>query len=181
MKKLALGLVLAVLLLAIPATAFAQVENWDGNVHKGDFMAFAGVGFGGYGFSIVPGAEWVFADWKVGDVVPLAFGVSAKGAINFYSSWWTSFGVGAFLTGHLGLGGLDIPEFLQKFDFYANLGLGLSWFIYSGGWEPYGNFRIGFASSEGVAYYFTDKFAAYAEHNYWAYPNNGVIGMLFKF
>jgi hypothetical protein len=46
MKKLALGLVLAVLLLAIPATTFAQTENWEGQVHKGDFSAFVGVGLG---------------------------------------------------------------------------------------------------------------------------------------
>ena len=43
MKKLALGLVLAVLLLAIPATTFAQTENWEGQVHKGDFSAFVEV------------------------------------------------------------------------------------------------------------------------------------------
>ena len=112
MKRLALVLALAVLLLAIPGAAFAQ-KSWDGLVHKGDFAAYVGIGFG-WGFTIVPGVEWAFADVKVGDTVPLAFGLAGKGMINFYPGFWTSYGVGALVTAHLGLKGPGHPRVLPE-------------------------------------------------------------------
>jgi len=63
MKKLVLVLAV-ILVLALPSTVFAQ-KNWDGLVHRGDFAAFVGVGFG-WGFTIAPGVEWCFADVKSG-------------------------------------------------------------------------------------------------------------------
>ena len=119
MKKLVLVFVVGILLLGIPATLFAQDVDWEGNFEKGDFSVFAGIGFGGYGFSIVPGVEYTFAEWKAGDVVPLSFGITGKGSINIYSDYWTAYGGGALVTVHLGFRGLDIPEFLQRFDAVA--------------------------------------------------------------
>ena len=180
MKKLALLLAVAVLVLAIPSAAFAQ-KNWDGLVHKGDFAAFVGVGYG-WGLSVVPGVEWAFADVKVGDTVPLAFGVVGKGVINFYSDFFTSYGVGALASAHLGLKGLDIPKFLQNLDFYISLGLAFSAFSYATGSAlDYGNTRFGFATSNGVAYYFNDKWAIYLEGNYWSYSGNAVLGVRYTF
>ena len=180
MKKLAIVVALAVVLLAIPASVFAQKVDWDGQVHKGDFAAFVGAGFG-WGFTIAPGVEWAFAEWKVGDVVPLAFGLSAKGMINFYPGFWTSYGVGALVTVHLGFKGLDIPDFLQKFDVYASAGIGFSFFSYDVGIDTYGSSNIGFATADGVAYYFNDKFAVYAEGTYWGYSGGGTIGVRYTF
>ena len=181
MKKLALGLVLGVLLLAIPATAFAQTANWDGNVHKGDFSAFVGVGIG-YGFTIIPGVEWIWGDWKLGDVFPLALGVAAKGAVNFYGDFWSSYGAAGFITAHVGLNGLEIPEFLQKLDFYVGFGLGVYYYawgsVYSGLLAD--EFTIGFAQTSGTAFYISDNFAVYGEYNYWGY-SRGVLGVLFRF
>src|SRR4030042_5420856 len=103
MKRLALVLALAVLLLAIPGAAVAQ-KSWDGLVHQGDFAAFVGFGCG-WGFTIAPGVEWAFLDVKVGDTVPLAFGLTGKGLLNFYPGFWTAYGIGALATTHLGLKG----------------------------------------------------------------------------
>src|SRR4030042_6885127 len=100
MKRLALGLAPAVLLLAIPGAAFAQ-KSWDGLVHKGDFAAYVGIGYG-WGFTIVPGVEWAFADVKVGDTVPPAFGLAGKGMLNFYTDYFTSYGIGALVRARLG-------------------------------------------------------------------------------
>jgi len=61
MKKLAVVLAVVVLALAIPSAAFA----WDGQVHKGDLAVFVGAGLG-YGFTVVPGVEYAFADFKLG-------------------------------------------------------------------------------------------------------------------
>jgi len=182
MKKLVLGLVVAALLLMIPAAAFSQNVDWEGNYEKGDFSVFAGIGIG-YGFSIVPGVELAFAEWKVGDVLPLTFGAALKGSINIYSSYWTAFGVGGLATVHLGFKGLDIPEFLQKFDVYASLGVGVSFFNYTGvyaGWDQR-DVYFGIATADGVAYFISDKFAVYAEGNYWAYGGGATIGALYKF
>ncbi len=172
-------IVLAALL--IPATAFSQTVDWDGQVHKGDFSAFVGVGFG-TGFTVVPGVEYAIVDFKAGDEVPLAVGVAAKGAINFYSSYWSSFGVGALGTLHLGFKGLDLPEFLQKFDVYISVGLGFSWFNYVGTpptWWEKEDFKVLFITANGVAYYINDKLAVYAEGNYWV-RGGAALGVLFK-
>jgi hypothetical protein len=180
MKKLAVLFAVTILILAIPAAAFAQ-KNWDGLVHKGDFAAYVGVGLG-YGFSVVPGVEWAFADVKFGDKVPVAFGVAGKGIINFNPGSWTSYGLGALATGHLGLKGLDIPEFFQHLDFYIGLGLGLSWFTWDSAFTPaFDNPHFGFATADGVAYYFNDKWAVYLEFNYMGYVAGAVIGGRYTF
>jgi hypothetical protein len=180
MKKLALGLVLAVVLLAIPATVFAQTENWQGQFHKGDFSAFVGVGLG-YGITVVPGVEWIWGDWKLGDVFPLAIGAAARGAVNFYSDYWSSYGAAGFVTAHVGLKGLDIPEFLQKFDFYAGVGLGFYYYSWASGYTTTNDdFRFGLANTEGTAFHINDKLAVYGEYNYWGY-SRGVLGVLYRF
>jgi len=181
MKKWVLALVVGTLLLMIPAAVFSQDINWEGNYEKGDFTVFAGVGLG-YGFSIVPGLELSLAEWKAGDVVPLTFGVVVKGSINIYSSYWTAYGVGGLATVHLGFRGLDIPEFLQNFDVYASLGLGVSFFKYTSVPSGFGeNSYFGIATAEGVAYFINDKIAVYAEGNYWAYGGGATVGALVKF
>jgi hypothetical protein len=179
MKKLLLGLILAVLLLAIPATVFAQTENWEGQVHKGDFSAFVGVGLG-WGITIIPGVEWIWGDWKLGDVLPLAAGVAVKGAVNFYTDYWSSYGAAGFVTAHVGLKGLDIPDFLQKFDFYAGVGLGMYFYSWASGYSEADDFRIGLANTEGTAWYINDKLAVYGEYNWWGY-SRGVLGVLYRF
>ena len=181
MKKLAVLLALAVLLLAIPGAAFAQKSSWDGWVHQGDLAAYLGIGFG-YGFSLVPGVEWTFVDVKFGDKVPMAFGVTGKGILNFYPGSWTSYGFGALATAHLGLKGLDIPEFLQHLDFYISLGLGLSWFSWDAGYTPaYDNPHFGFATADGVIYNFNDKWAVFLEGSYMGYAAAAAIGGRYTF
>jgi hypothetical protein len=180
MKKLALLTALVVLVLAIPGAAFAQ-KNWDGLVHKGDFAAFVGVGLG-WGFTVAPGVEWAFLEWKAGDTVPLTFGVAGKGAINFRSDYWTSYGIGALATAHLGLKGLDIPDFLQHLDIYLGAGVGIRFFSYdAGSTVDYGDSVLGFATSDGVAYYITDKWAGYLEFNWWSHSGGATIGVRYTF
>jgi hypothetical protein len=181
MKRLALLLAVLVLILAIPGAAFAQKASWDGLVHKGDFAAYLGIGIG-YGFSVVPGVEWAFADVKAG-TVPLAFGLSGKGILNFYPGFWSSYGLGALATVHLGLKGLDIPDFLQNLDFYLSAGLGMSYFSWASGYSPLfsNDLHFGFATADGVAYYINDKWAVYLEGTYMGYVAGAVIGARYTF
>jgi len=177
MKKFALLLAVLVLVLAIPGAAFA----WDGQVHKGDLAAFLGLGVG-WGFSLDPGVEWAFLEWKAGDKVPFTFGLAGKGAINFRPNYWTSFGIGALATAHLGLKGLDIPDFLQHLDIYIGAGVGLRFFSYdSASHVDYGDSVLGFATSNGVAYYINDKWAGYLEFNWWSHSGGATLGARYTF
>ncbi|UCF97748.1 MAG: hypothetical protein JSV89_21670 [Spirochaetaceae bacterium] len=184
MKKIVLALVVVTGLAFVPATIFAQDVNWDGQYHKGDFSLEVGVGFGyhgvGYGLAVLPGAEWTMADWKIGDVVPLAFGVTAKGFVEFVPGEGLGFGGGGFATFHMGFKGLDIPEFFQKLDWYAGLGAGILV-------VPWDSPTIGFSlpSYSGLAYYFKDNMAVYLEGIYWYAPGvygygGGVVGIRMK-
>jgi hypothetical protein len=180
MKKLVLGLVLAVALLAVPSAVFAQTTNWDGQFHKGDLDAFAGVGFG-WGITIVPGVEYIWGDWKLGDVLPLAAGAAVRGAVNFYSDYWSSYGAAGFVTGRVGFMGLDIPEFLQKFEVYAGVGVGFYYYKWASGYSTTADdFHVTIANTEGTAFHINDKFAVYGEYNYWGY-SRGVLGVMLKF
>jgi opacity protein-like surface antigen len=179
MKKAVLVLAV-ILVLVLPSAAFAQ-KNWVGLVHKGDFAAYAGVGVG-YGFSVVPGVEWAFADVKFGNTVPVAFGLTGKGILNFYPGFWSSYGLGALATAHLGLKGLDLPDFLQRLDFYISAGLGVSYFSWNSGYTAlFNDWHFGFATADGVAYYFNDKWAIYAEGTYMGYVAGAVIGGRYTF
>jgi len=179
MKKLVLGLVLAVVLLAVPSTVFAQTVDWDGQFHKGDFAAFAGLGIG-YGITIVPGVEWIWGDWKLGDALPLAAGAAVRGAVNFYSDFWSSYGAAGLVTARLGFKGLDIPEFLQNFELYAGVGLGFYYYNWASGYLGGDEFSVTFASNSGTAYHINEKLAVYGEYNYWGY-SRGVLGVMLKF
>ncbi len=184
MKKVLLGLVVACALLAVPMAASAQATSWDSHFKSGDLSLSVGVGLG-YGLSVAiyPGVEFTFAEWRIGDTVPLAFGGAVKGMVNFYPGFWTAFGGGGFGTVHLGLKGLDLPDFLQRFDFYWGIGVALSYFSWTG---TYGglfggsNVNFGFATMGGTNYFITDGIAIYLEGNYWAYYGGGALGVLFK-
>ena len=128
-----------------------------------------GVGFG-WGFTVVPGVEWAFADVKIGDTVPLAFGLAGKGMINFYPGFWTSYGHRR--AGHgpprpEGAGHPRVPAApgllhrRRRRPVLVQLGFGL--------YSTYGDLHVGFATADGVAYYFNDKWAVYLEGTYWGY------------
>jgi hypothetical protein len=181
MKKLALSLAVAALVLAIPGAAYAQKSGWDGLVHQGDFAAFLGLGLG-RGFTVAPGVEYAFVEWKAGHKVPLSFGAAGKGEINFWPGTWTSFGIAAVATAHLGLKGLDIPDFLQHLDIYIGPGIGLRFFSYDAGTTvDYGDVRPGFAWTNGVAYYFNDKWAGYLEFSWWSRSGGAILGARYTF
>ena len=181
MKKLALGLILGVLMLAVPAATFAQGVDWYGHFEKGDFSVGAGLGLGfggwGYGLSIFPGAEYTVADWRIGDTVPLALGVSARGLIGFSNYYGTVFGIGPFVTLHLGFRDAEFfPEFLQKLDLYTALGLAVTFGGNTALYNP-----VGLNQYFGLNYFVNDKLALYLEENYWGYYVGTTLGVLFKF
>jgi hypothetical protein len=183
MKRIALGVALAALLL-IPGAAFADDVNWNGNFHKGDFALEAGLGLGwtwwGYSLAVLPGAEWTIADWKIGNVFPLAFSAAAKGFVEFVPGSGVGFGGGGFGVFHVGFKDLDIPQFLQKLDWYGGVGVGVMIVPFD---DP--SFGIAVPSFSGVSYFLKDNLAVYLEGIYWyswnVYGYGGaVLGVRFK-
>jgi len=187
MKKEVMALVFVSGLCLVPASVFAQEVNWDGLYHKGDFSFEIGVGFGShggsYGYSLagLPGAEWTVADWKIGEVVPLAMGVSAKGFVEYAPGYGPGIGGGGFVAFHMGFKGLDAPEFFQNLDIYVAIGGGavfVSWDT-----TPFG--LVLPTSYSGVAYFFKENLAVYLEYMYWngwqvSGYNGGIIGLRWK-
>ena len=158
-----------VLLLALAAGSLGA-QAWEGHYQSGDITAGVGAGFYFFGsyLSVFPFAEWTMADLSIGDVFPLALGVSAKGIIGINPSG-VVFGGGPFVTAHVGLKGLDIPEFLQALDWY--LALGLTFDTSQG---------LKFSSYGGISYFFGDGIAVYAETNYLAFYRSETLGILVK-
>lgn len=152
-------------LTLLSVTLPAQNSEWNGQVQKGDLGIELGAGFGshgagfGYGVALVPGVEWILADWKVAGTVPLAFGVAAKGSIELIPATGVGFGADALVTFHLGFGGLGASEFFQKVDLYTAMGVG---FVFIGEADvPFG--MILPAVHLGSAWYSKETLAIYVE------------------
>jgi len=179
MRNTVLRLAVAIVALALPAAAFAQVENWEGHFEAKNVALSAGVGAsyrsGDLGVAGYPGAEFIVAKWKSGDVVPLSFGIAARGLLGFSTSRGLVYGGGAFGTFHLGLKGLDIPEVLQNLDFYVGVGVAFTWSSYYA--TGYG---LGINSYGGLNYFLSDKLAVQLEESYWGYYAGTTVGLLLK-
>ncbi len=168
--------ILAVLILALLAGgAFAQ--KLDARMAPGDFAARIGVGWGGAS----GGAELMFAQVDIADMIPIGFGAAARGYIDPGIFWGGMvFGAGGYATVHFGLTGLDLPpelEWVNNFDWYAALGLSMSVGTWGG---------LGISSFEGVSYFLNEKLALNAEYAYLGSFNNGsywfsTFGVVLKF
>lgn len=171
------------------------VAGWDSHFNAGNVLLSGGLGLGGFwyglGLNLYPGVEVIFAQPDIGGVVPLSFGIAARGIFGFYPvpTLYGGFdiGVSALATAHLGLKGLDLnSKFLNSLDFY--IGLGVSVFFV----RPYSSYFLGyylgdvvspvqFASFQGVNYFITNNFAIYLESTYLGLSNYYLtFGVLFK-
>jgi hypothetical protein len=164
--------VLIILLALILVSGFAFAEESEAPVtitpyvDKGDLIANVGIGWGG----LSGGAEFTFYRIDIADILPLTFGAAARAAIDpgIFTLGWTTFGVGAFGTAHVGFKSLNLPDGLSwasKFDAYAGLGLG-----FATGLTTYDYFTprpgIGISTFEGASYYLSDTFAINFEYGY---------------
>ena len=197
MKRATKTLVVMSMLLILPVAVFAQSEktNWDSVYEKGDFVVSATAGIA-FPFAIVayPGAELILAGVDIGNLIPIDFGVAARGQVGFYNSstlsynyGWLTFGLGAFGTAHLSFNNLQdhFAPWLENFDFYVSLGLGANYFSYTGDWADVftdsTRMRVGFASLEGVNWFFRDNMALRLEYAYWGYVGSqATVGVLFR-
>lgn len=182
MKKTAL-VILAFSLVAMAAMSEDfDVNSWDSHFKAGDTSLGIGAGLGlGSWFSVAvyPEFEQVISDFKIGDTMPLAIGVAAKGMASIYIGGYSGIvvGGGAFVPIHLGLKGLDL-DFMQNLDFYVAPGIAISFDTGALGWtNPLG---IGFGEYTGINYFVDDNTAVYLEEMYWGYYWGGSVGLRLK-
>lgn len=136
----------------------------------GTLMATAGIGWGG----LSGGAELMFAQIKIADVLPLTFGAAGRAFVDpgiFYSDFSTfSFGVGGFGTAHVGFKELNLPSgfsWLSNVDSYIGLGLGFASVSATSYYSSYTiKPGIGISTFEGASYYLNDKLAITGEYGY---------------
>ena len=161
MKKSKMVVVALMMALLAVTGAFAQNVASDVHVDKGDMMVLGGIGYWWGGFGVSGGVELMLQKFNIPGF-PLTMGVMALADLGFNGS-----GVGLSAAGmatlHWGLKAYkELPEFLQKFDWYLGLGVGA-------GIIPFG---IGISSGGGTSYYFSDKLAIDA-HSFYVYEFGG--------
>ncbi|MFN3660322.1 MAG: hypothetical protein ACK4TN_03685 [Brevinematales bacterium] len=155
------------------------------------------------GFGIYPGAEWVVGQYALENQIPFDFGIAVQGFyytygydysyIGYNYSWrWNYLGAGVFGTMHFGPKKSipTLPEFLEKVDFYAGIGIFFRsiWVTFSdpavqSWYDTYYNNKpsfIGFATMGGVTYFLTDSFGIRFDGSYYGYAG-ATISAVFKF
>lgn len=164
---------LLVAMALIASLAFAQKSKGltlDSLTPPGTFMADVGVGWGG----LSGGAELMFAQVKIADLIPLTFGAAARAFVDpgifytYYSS--LSIGVGGFATAHIGFKDFKLPSglyWLNNVDSYIGLGLGLAMGTANSAYSTYtAKPGFGISTFEGATYYLNDKIGLTAEYGY---------------
>jgi len=173
---------------------FAKGKSWTPGseplMAPGDLAVSAGLGYGFFwgAIDVSGGVEYMLGQFKLGDAIPLTWGVAAKAVYYKYSyssTWYYSYlGAGGFGTLHLSMKDLDLPEnmgWAKNIDTYIGIGMGFySWKEHYESWYDYSDFKIGLRTVGGVNYFFNDHFALNLEGGYYGGWGGGLIGLLFK-
>ena len=148
-----------------------------------DFMLGIRGSYNFWGFSLIPSAELVMGDFSIGEYLPFAWGVSARGLFGFYSGYYSvyyssynaavTFGIGAFATLHMGIRNTPIPP-LNHLEWYG--GFGIKWDSV----EYFEYTPLGFSGYSGFKYWFNDNFGAVVDYSYWGASGTS-IGIEFIF
>ena len=167
-KAIAVFMLIALALAGVAAQGKPHMD-------KGDSAIYAGIDLGN-GFGIGGGYELMFHKLTLAETIPLTFGAAAKAGIDF----WPGFEIAAagLANVHFAFSTFsELPDWVQKFELYAGLGLGLG---YDNG------LGLGLAGGSGVAYQLNDKLAIIADDIY-AYhflggrsSNIAIIGVRLK-
>ncbi len=184
-KTLVLLLLTVALVVAVPSALFAQsASGLTSNYKPGNVAVGVDVGGGFYysSFSLAayPGVEFLVAKYRVGDYLPLDFGVAARGRFGLDAGaggTGVDIGVGGFGTVHVGFRGLpgDFGKILGKFDVFV--GLGAAFDIIA---PPY-YAGLGFAQYSGINYFLSDNMAVTLSDQWWHNYFDYTIGIRLKF
>ncbi len=184
MKRRLVGIIAIAVLLIAASNAFAFEQKskaypWMATFNKaGQVNIYAAVGFYYYGIDVGGGPEFIISNFDVSGI-PLEFGIAVKGLVgfaNFGGFSWTDWGVGPLATLHWGIdGGGPL-----KFDWYIGLGLGISGSTANYGYYNYGTGTgFGFATTDGVAWHFSNNISAILDYSYFGFYSLYGIGLRF--
>lgn len=190
MKRTLVSLVL--LLVAsvtfLPTTLYAQSSGLTSHYAPGNVALGVDAGFypylNGFGLSGYPYLELLFAKYRVGNYLPLDFGLEGAGRIqtDFGPYGGLALGVGGFGTLHIGFIGVQGPAGKALSGLDLEFGLGLAFdFINTIGYSFYPNTGFGFASFAAINYYFNPTFALALGETYWRGAYDTTIGLRLKF
>lgn len=166
MKKFSLVLLTLLCVAGLVFAADQPTTALTPMVDKGTILVNAGIGWGG----LAGGAEYTFARIDIAKVIPVTFGGAARVCVDpgLFTPDWTTFGLGAFGTAHVGFKNLTLPSgftWASNVDAYIGLGLGLA-----SGTTSISYYKptpgIGISTFEGAAYYLNDKLAINFEYGY---------------
>jgi hypothetical protein len=132
---------------------------------KGQLNLYGSVGFYGLGVDVSVAPEYIINKFNLG-VVPLEWGVTARGMVGFSSFLgysWIDWGVAPMATLHWGVD-FGAP---WKFDLYVGIGAG----VYGSAGSAYSLYdnsgvHVGFASFDGVAWHFSKNISLISEGGY---------------
>lgn len=184
-KRSLLLLLVAGLMTVVPGILFAQSGTRFTSYYEPGNVAVsveAGASFGYSGFSIAayPSIEFLAAKYRIGDSVPLDFGVEVKGRVGIGVGSYSGLGigVGGFGTVHMGFRGMsgDIGKILSRIDVFAGLGV-----AYDFESSYYNTFGLGFASFGGLNYFLSDTMAVVFGESYWNGFADTTIGLRLRF
>lgn len=155
MKRLLI--VMLVALFAVSATMAESflIPNAKPHMTPGTVAVSAGLNFG-WGIGAVVGAETILGQINIPNLFPLTYGVAVRGTgsvllLGSFSVFHAAAGVMGTI--HFPWTSFALPDWVQKFDTYVGLGLGVNF-------TPMG---IAFAGMSGIAYHFTPSFSVFSE------------------
>lgn len=164
-----------VALLIVTLAAAGVAAQGKPHMDKGDSALMGGIDLGN-GIGLGGGFEYMLYRFDIADTIPLTFGAAARVGLDLTPAFTlAAAGLG---TVHFSFSSIkDFPEWVQKLEWRASLGLGLG--LKSG-------FGLGIAGGTGVAYYLNPKLAIIADDIYANYflsnksSNIAIVGVQMK-
>jgi hypothetical protein len=143
-------------------------------LQKGEKQLNAGFGLSGWGIPIYGGVDFgVYQDITVG----------VEGSISTYNDYWNNGRYSHTIFGILGNGNYHFNSLLKipnKWDFYAGLNLGFSFWTNSNGYNGPQDSGLGLGLQIGGRYFFTNRFGINLELS-GASVSSSKLGITYKF
>jgi len=181
MKRKIIGLVAVLVVVAsVGAFAFEQKSStysWMASYNKdGQLNVYVAGGLYYVGLGVAGGVEVALGNFSLAGI-PLEWGIEGRGLVGFGSFAgvsWLDWGASPQVTLHWGV---DFGGPL-KFEWYAGLGLGVygttgSYYSYLIGAGPF----FGFASSDGVAWHFSENVSLILDYSYTGWTSIYGVGV----
>lgn len=159
---------------------FAQSSEkiFESYYKNGQLSIYASVGWW-WGITISGTAELILGEWNIADVMPVDYGIAAKGIFETWSYFGyseTYIGIAPMFMMHTGFADIGI-------DYFVGLGVGFALYNSSDNYYYFyyrKPFEIGFAATSGVVYYLSKNFGLILEYAYIGWVSIWGVGIQLK-